>query len=267
MTIGTVVIRGGGDLGTGVAHRLFRSGFKVVIAEMERPLVIRRKVAFAQAVFDGETAIEGVKAVKVDRREKIDAAWEEEALPVVIDPDCQIVRSIGADVLVDARLAKRTDAANRNVAPLTVGLGPGLEAGNHVDVVVETKRGHNLGKVIFEGCAEADTGIPEEVMGWSEQRVLRAPCDGVVESLREIGDVVKRGDPICSVGQNTVSASIDGVVRGIIMNRMRVTKGFKIGDIDPRGIREYCFTISDKARAVGGGVLEAILYVMRGNHS
>lgn len=258
-----VVIRGGGDIGTGVAHRLYRSGFKVIILEIEQPMVIRRKVSFAQAVFDGQTVVEEVKAVKAHTREEIDTVWKEGNVPIMVDPDCSIIKEIKADILVDAILAKKNTGMNKNMAPLTIALGPGFKAGEDVDVVVETNRGHHLGRLIFEGYAEPNTGIPEAIKGYRGERVLRAPCDGEITNVLDIGDVVKKGDTICHVDQDAVRSPLDGVIRGILMNKMDVKKGLKIGDIDPRGIKEYCYTVSDKARAIGGGVLEAILYMKR----
>jgi len=263
MNSGVVVIRGGGDIGTGVAHRLFRSGFDIIVVEITHPLVIRRKVAFAQAIVDGHTVVEGIKAVKASRKEDIDTLRREGKIPVMVDPDCSILREIKAEVVVDATLAKENRGMRKSLAPLTIALGPGFKAGEDVDVVIETTRGHNLGKVIIEGYAESNTGIPEEILGYKEERVLRAPCEGVVRTILDIGDAVKAGEIVCYVDKEAVKTSIGGVVRGLIMNATKVVRGIKIGDVDPRGIREYCFTISDKARAVGGGVLEAILYMKR----
>jgi len=259
MTTGVVVIRGGGDIGTGVAHRLYRSGFDVVVVEIENPLVIRRRVSFAQAVFDEQTMVEDVKAVKAYSQEEINTILKEGNIPVIVDPGCSIAGEINAEVVVDATLAKKNTGMYRELAPLTIALGPGFKAGEDVDVVIETNRGHNLGRVIFEGCAEPNTGIPEEVKGYREERVLRSPCDGKTRNVLDIGDQVTKGETVCYVGEEAVKSPLDGVVRGIIMNGIEVKKGLKIGDVDPRGIKEYCYTISDKARAVGGGVLEAIL--------
>jgi len=261
--MGIVLIRGGGDIGTGVAHKLYKSGFDVIVAEIENPLVIRRKVSFAQAVFDGQTVVEDVKAVKALSREEINAILNEGNIPVIVDPDCSIVKEINADVLVDATLAKKNTGMHKDLAPLTIALGPGFKAGEDVDVVIETKRGHNLGRMIFEGYAEPNTGIPEAVEGYREERVLRAPCNGKIRNVLDIGDQVKKGKTVCYVGKVEVRSLLDGVVRGIIMNGIEVKKGFKIGDVDPRGIKDYCSTISDKARAVGGGVLEAILFMKK----
>jgi xanthine dehydrogenase accessory factor len=258
-----IIIRGGGDIGTGVAHMLYRSGFNIVVLEIETPTVIRRKVSFAQAVFDGKTAVEGVTAVKADTREEIYAIWQEGNIPVFVDPKCSILSEIKADVLVDATLAKKNTDMHKDLAPITIALGPGFKAGEDVDIVIETRRGHNLGRLIFEGRAEPDTGNPEAVRGYSEQRVLRAPCDGRVTNVLDIGDEVKKGETVCYVDKKPVSSPIDGVIRGVIMNKIHVVKGFKIGDVDPRGIKESCYTISDKARAIGGGVLEAVLYMTK----
>ena len=254
-----VIIRGGGDMGTGVACRLYRSGFKVLITERQKPLVIRRKVAFAQAVYEGHTTVEGITAIKVREVKEIGALVSEGRIPVIIDPTCTLAGEIYPAVVVDATLAKRSTGMSREMAPLTIALGPGCEAGKDVHAVIETNRGHNLGRVILKGCAEPNTGIPETVLGYGEERVLRAPCDGIVRNLLAIGDTVKEGAIVCYVSDAEVQAALNGVVRGLIQDGMTVIKGLKIGDIDPRGKKEYCYTISDKARAVGGGVLEAIL--------
>jgi xanthine dehydrogenase accessory factor len=258
-----VIVRGGGDMGTGVAHKLHRSGFQVLILEMGKPLVIRRKVAFAQAVIDGRITVEGVKAVRVNAKKDIVALWKQGKVPIVVDPQGNMIREVKAEVVIDATLAKRNTGMHRDMAPITIALGPGFRAGKDVDVVIETNRGHNLGRLIFKGYAEPNTGIPGPIKGYTEERVLRAPCDGKIRTVLDIGGYVKKRDVICYCGKEPVRAEIDGVIRGLIMNTMEVKKGFKIGDIDPRGIREYCTTISDKARAIGGAVLEAILYMKR----
>jgi xanthine dehydrogenase accessory factor len=260
-----VVIRGGGDIGTGVAHRLHKSGFDVIVAEIENPLVIRRNVSFAQAVFEGQTVVEDVRAVKVSTREEIPTILKEGNIPVIVDPDCNIAGEIKAEVVVDATLAKKNTGMHKDLAPVTIALGPGFKAGEDVDAVIETNRGHDLGRVILGGSAEPNTGIPEAVEGYREERVLRAPCDGKIRTVLDIGNQVKKGAIVCYVGDEEIKAPLSGVVRGIIMNGNKVKKGLKIGDIDPRGIEDYCYTISDKARAVAGGVLEAILSLEKGN--
>ncbi len=259
MSAAVVVIRGGGDIATGVALRLFNSGFEVVITEIEKPRVIRREVAFAPAVYKGRTTVEGVEGVRAVSVKEIVHLLREGSIPVVVDPDCSVTRALKAGVVVDARLAKKSRGMRKDMAPLTIGLGPGFKAGRDVHIVIETSRGHNLGRVIRDGYAQPNTGVPEVVNGYGEERVLRAPCEGKVKNIKKIGDKVGVDETVCYVGKKEVRSALPGVVRGIIMDGMEVDKGVKIGDIDPRGIRAYCFSVSDKARAIGGGVLEAIL--------
>ncbi|WP_352418377.1 selenium-dependent molybdenum cofactor biosynthesis protein YqeB [Proteiniborus sp.] len=260
-----VVIRGGGDIASGVAYRLHRSGFKVLILEIEKPTVIRRTVSFAQAVFDGDTVVEGAKAVKVNSKEEIYKCWENKDIPIIIDEQLNILKEIKADVLIDGILAKKNLGTNKNLAPITIALGPGFEAGVDADVVIETKRGHYLGSLIFEGFAEPDSGIPGIINGYGKERVIKSPADGVIHHISKIGDLVKKDQTIALIEGVPVKASIDGVLRGLIMEGLEVYKGLKIADVDPRGVKEYCNTISEKARAVGGGVLEAILYLKNKN--
>jgi xanthine dehydrogenase accessory factor len=255
-----VIIRGGGDLATGVAHRLFRSGFKVLLLEVDQPLVVRRTVSFAQAVIDGETAVEDVRALKVSGIDEIRTAWQQGLIPVLVDPGAAVLKELTADVVVDATLAKRDTGMRRDMAPLTIALGPGFEAGKQVHVVIETNRGHDLGRLIFTGSAEPDTGAPGPVKGFSTERVLRAPCNGEVRHVVDIGAEVQKDDIICYVCDKPVRTVFAGIVRGLIMNGREVPQGLKIGDVDPRPVREHCYTISDKARALGGSVLEAILH-------
>lgn len=257
----TVVIRGGGDLGSGVAHKLHRSGFRVLILEVADPLVVRRTVSFAQAVIDGEAVVEEIRAVRVHTKDEITRQWQQGNIPIMVDPGCDILKEIKPDAVVDATLAKRNTGMHRGMAPITIALGPGFEAGNHVDVAIETNRGHDLGKLIFEGFAEPDTGVPAPVKDYGKERVLRAPCNGAIRHVLDIGDLVKTGDVICTVDGRPVKAPFDGMIRGLIMNGREVIEGLKIGDVDPRPVKEFCHTISDKARALGGAVLEAILYL------
>jgi xanthine dehydrogenase accessory factor len=253
------VVRGGGDLGSGVAHTLHKSGFKVLILEVAQPKAIRRKVSFAQAVFDGHTIVEDVKAVKATTKQDIEAIWNQGYIPVCVDPEASLLKEVKADIVIDALLAKQNIGMRRNMAPITIALGPGFQAGKDVDIVIETNRGHNLGRLIYEGCAEPNTGVPGSISGYAEKRLLRAPCDGHISTVLNIGDEVTAGEIICYVDTVPVRSAIGGVIRGLIMNNLQVTKGCKLGDVDPRGIREYCFTISDKARTIAGAVLEAIL--------
>jgi len=253
------VVRGGGDLGSGVAHALHKSGFKVLILEVAQPKAIRRKVSFAQAVFDGQTIVEDVKAVKAVTKQDIEALWNQGCIPVCVDPEASLLKEVKADVVIDALLAKKNIGMRRDMAPITIALGPGFQAGKDVDIVIETNRGHNLGRLIYDGYAESNTGIPGSIKGYTEERVLRAPRDGQIRTVLNMGDEVKKGEIICYIDNEPVRAAIDGIIRGLIMNGLHVTRDGKIGDIDPRGIKEYCFTISDKARSIGGAVLEAIL--------
>ena len=255
-----VVVKGGGELGSGVAHKLFRSGFKVCILERERPTVERRMVSYASAIFFGEFEVEGVKAKRArDVDEAIEILESREAIPVLIDPEWSSLRRLKPMVVVDAIMAKRNLGTKIDEAPLVIGLGPGFKAGEDVHVVIETLRGHNLGRVIESGCAEKDTGEPEPIMGYTFERILYSPSDGVLKIVKDIGEFVREGETVCMVDGLNVAAKLSGIVRGLLMDGMRVRKGQKIGEIDPRGKREYVYTISDRARAVAGGVLEAIL--------
>jgi len=255
-----IALRGGGDLGSGVACRLHRSGFRVVILEVEQPLAVRRTVSFAQAVIDGKATVEGITAVRVATLAEIQRAWQDGHLPVMIDPEVKVNAELKPDVIIDATLAKRDTGLRCNMAPLTIALGPGFVAGIHADIVIETNRGHDLGRLIFQGGAEPDTGVPAPVEGHGAERLLRAPCAGTVRQVLDIGTEVRKGEVICSVDGRPVLAPFDGIVRGLIMNGRSVPQGFKIGDVDPRPVRTICYTVSDKARALGGSVLEAILY-------
>lgn len=254
-----IVLRGGGDLGTGVAHRLHRAGFRLAICERPQPLVVRRAVAFAEAVYTGTQTVEEVTA-----RLAVDAAAAQNVLlrheiPVLVDPEGAALRALRPAVVVDARLAKHPLDTRLTDAPLVVALGPGFVVGEHCHAVVETNRGHHLGRVYWQGSAEPDTGKPEPVQGHSVDRVLRAPCAGALQGRKVIGDMVQAGEVIAVVNDQPILAPFAGVLRGLIHDGTQVTPNLKVGDLDPRGIRAHCFTISDKARAIGGGVLEAIL--------
>lgn len=260
-----VLLRGGGDIATGVAHRLFRAGFKVIIIDIKEPTNIRRQVSFAEAIYSGEIEVEGVKAVFAENLNRANRIIEDGAIAVLVDEKAQILDKLKVDILVDAILAKKNLGTNRSMAAITIGLGPGFIAGQDVDLVIETNRGHYLGRVIENGGAMEDTGIPGSILGFTEQRIIRALDEGIVENYKEIGHIVKIGDIICKTGNNKVPAKIDGVIRGLIKEGLYVKNGMKIGDIDPRGVVAYTNTISDKARAIGGAVLEAIMYKKRGD--
>ncbi len=263
-----VLIKGAGDLATGVAVRLYRSGFAVVMTEIERPLAVRRMAAFAQAVFDGSTHIEGVRGVRCapDEIEERLAAGD---IPVLVDPEAQALRLLRPAVLVDAIMAKRNTGTRRGDAPYVIALGPGFCAGEDCDAVIETNRGHFLGRVIRQGGAQPDTGNPGVLPGAAANasRVLRAPVDGFIVPSFEIGDRIAPGQTIAVVrGANgetaPVVAPFTGILRGLVHPSVPVTAGMKIGDLDPRAERSYCFTVSDKSLAIGGGVLEAILFAV-----
>ena len=257
-----VVVKGGGDMGTGVAHRLHRTGMQVVVTETARPTVIRRAVSFASAVFEGAITVEGVTARLVADDEALQETLARGEVPVLVDPQATIVQRWRPQVVVDAILAKRNVGTRLTDAPVVVALGPGFTAGVDCHAVVETNRGHFLGRVLLEGQAQPNTGVPGAVMGYTEERVLRAPCAGVFHGEKRIGDPVQAGEAVARVDGEPVVSRISGVLRGLLHDGLPVHPGMKVGDVDPRGVREHCFTISDKSRAVAGGVLEAILYLL-----
>jgi len=259
-----VLIRGAGDLATGVAARLWRCGFPIVMTELAQPLTIRRTVAFSEAVYEGETQVEGITARCVSDFSEIEPAWRENVIPILTGCDKVCVSAVKPEVLVDAILAKRNLGTRIDDAPFVVGLGPGFTVGQDVHAVIETSRGHYLGRVRWRGSALPDTGAPGEIGGVGRERVIYAPADGVFQHLLTIGSLVKKGDCVGLVGQTPVFAPISGVLRGLSHDGIGAQAGLKIGDVDPRAIVDHCYTISDKALAVGGGVLEAILTFLRG---
>lgn len=257
-----VLIRGGGDIASGVALRLYRAGIKVLISELAQPLAVRRLVSFAEAVYNGETQVEGITARRITDPSdtlKILRVFSQGQLPVLIDPEATCVASLHPAVVVDGRMSKRPSDTNRYAVSLVIGLGPGFVAGENCHVVVETNRGIAMGRVIWQGAPEADTGIPEAVQERREERVLRAPQDGLLETHVEIGDRLLKDQLIARVGGQEVLAPFQGILRGLLHPGMQVSKGLKIGDIDPRLEPRLCCLASDKSLAVGGGVLEAIL--------
>ncbi len=257
----TVVVRGGGDVATGIIVRLHQAGFKVIVLETAEPTVIRRTVACAECLFSGEVEVEGIRARQVSSAEEALRMTQENFIPVLIDPEGKYIKQIRPFIVVDAIMAKRNIGTDLGVAPLVIGVGPGFTAGLDVHAVVETKRGHHLGRVYYEGSAQPDTGVPGEIAGVSKKRVIHSPADGVFIPEKEIGDEVEAEDILGYVGNVAVKAPLRGVLRGLIQKEAKVYQGMKIGDVDPRCIKEYCWTVSDKARAVGGGVLEAILHL------
>lgn len=264
-----VVVRGGGDLATGVAWRLKRSGFQVVVLEVSEPTVIRRTVAFASAITEGSITVEGIQALQAADVAAVYEILENGAVPVLADTECTSLKTLKPAILVDAILAKKNLGTSRSMAPTVIALGPGFSAGMDGDchAVVETARGHELGRVILDGPAAPNTGTPGTIAGKSGERVLRAPAAGVFRAVAELGDLVKEGQLVARVAEAAednstaveITAPFDGKLRGLLSDGITVPKGFKVGDVDPRGAEVDEYLISDKARAVAGGVLEAVL--------
>jgi xanthine dehydrogenase accessory factor len=250
------VLRGGGDLATGVAYRLHHAGFPVAILELERPLTVRRTAALSTAVTAGRAQVEDVEARLVRSVEEAQQLVRTGMIPVLASPG---LAPLAPSVVIDARMAKRNIDTTIDDAPLVIGIGPGFNAGEDCHAAIETMRGHHLGRVIWEGPTAANTGIPGMVGGQSGNRVLRAPTSGVVEWDAEIADIVGSGQRLGRIGEAPIVSSLDGVVRGLITPGTRVEAGIKIGDIDPRADPTACFEISDKALAIGGGAVEAVL--------
>ena len=310
-----VAVKGAGDLATGVIHRLARAGFAVMATELPQPTVLRRTVAFAEAIALGQMTVEDITARYITSIEDIPATLTSGLVPIMIDPDGTVLKQIHPTVLVEATLSKRNTGITMADAAIVIALGPGYEAGKDVHAVIETNRGHNLGRVYLQGYAEPNTGVPGAIGGYTAERLLRAPCAGTLYGLRQIGDTVQAGETVAVIetdqggdqpGQTgdpahaevpthapwhaqgvpllwterraiavshssgtpcachaTVAAAISGTLRGLVRDGLVVSAGMKIGDIDPRAVREHCFTISDKSRAVAGGVLEAVMYLLR----
>lgn len=256
------IVRGAGDIATGTIARLHLCGWRVLALECSKPTVIRRTVSLAEAVTSGEATVEGIHAVRCETMADMEAAWAQNQVAVAVDPDGKWIDSLRPAAVIDAILAKKNLGTTLNMAPVVVGLGPGFEAGVDVHAVVETNRGHRVGRVIRTGTAEANTGIPGNIDGYTSERILRAPAEGHVKNLKEIGDMVEAGETVMTVAGIPVKSDIRGIVRGLIAEGTPVTPGFKIGDVDPRAEKSACYEISDKARAVAGGVLEAVFSAM-----
>lgn len=261
------LIKGAGDLASGVAVRLWRAGFAVVMTELAEPTVIRRTVSFAEAVYEGHAVVEEVTAVRAEPEDDLAALLRRRVVPVVVDREAAVRHRLRPVLLVDAVVAKRNTGTAVGDAPAVIALGPGFRAGTDVHAVIETRRGHMLGRVITEGEASANTGVPGIVNGFGEERVLRAPRAGVFRARRRIGDRVAAGETVADIDGTPVVAAIAGVLRGLLHGGLTVTEGFKVGDVDPRGEREYCFLVSDKALAVAGGALEAACRLLGGLRS
>ena len=270
-----IVVRGAGDLATGTIHRLKKAGFRLLVLEAEHPAAIRRQVAWSEAVYAGSARVEDVEAVRMDvdlaekknRKElleqEMERIWKKDGVPVLVDPAGLSIAALRPAVVVDAILAKKNLGTTKEMAPLVIALGPGFTAGEDVDVVIETKRGHNLGRVIRSGSAVPNTGIPGIIGGYGKERVMHAQAEGILRNAASIGDIVEARAVIAEIetenGTVPVEASLSGLLRGLIRDGYPVTKGFKIADIDPRKEElQNCFTISDKARCIAGSVLEVI---------
>ena len=254
-----VAVLGGGDLASGVIYRLHRAGFPVVVTELAKPLLVRRAVCYGAAVYERQITIEGINARLVDSAEDVFSTIAQDAIPVLIDEPSASISALRPTIIVDARMAKRNLGTSMTDAPLVIGLGPGFTAGVDVHTVIETNRGHRLGRCIWQGAAEPNTGTPGKVAGKAATRVLRAPRAGYVEAYFAIGERVQEEETIATVAGEAIIAPFDGILRGIIHETVAVTPGMKIGDLDPRVDQQFSFTISDKSLAIGGGVLEAVL--------
>lgn len=274
-----IICRGGGDLATGIVHRLFRAGFPVLVLETDSPAAIRRQVSFSEAVYDGTATVEGVTAERIASadRASVNHVLEEGRVPLLVDPEGSSIPLLKPDIVVDAIIAKKNLGTAKEMAPLVIGVGPGFTAGEDVDLVVESMRGHNLARIFTTGSALPNTGIPGNIGGFTKERVLHAEAAGYMKNIRQIGDIVEKGEEIARIYEKmiedgtfsgsyvSVEASISGMIRGLIREGYHFQKGFKIADIDPRESElANCFTISDKARSIGGSVLEAVCGYVNG---
>lgn len=259
-----IVVRGAGDISTGTIHRLWAAGFRVLALETEYPSAIRRQVALSEAVYQGRAEVEGAEAVRIDRVEEAEAVWEANRIPLLIDAEGVCIKQLQPAVVIDAILAKKNLGTKKDMAPLTIALGPGFVAGEDVHYVVETMRGHNLGRIIDEGAAVPNTGVPGMVGGYAAERVIHANAEGIFHVICDIGSTVEAGAKIAEIKDASgtsvsVCTEISGIIRGMIREGYPVTEGFKIADVDPRMDElKNCFTISDKARCIAGSVLELV---------
>ena len=258
-----IVVRGGGDLATGTIHCLWSAGFRVLVLEAKHPAAIRRQVSLSEAVYEATATVEGLNAVRIDDISQMEQVWAEGKVPMLVDPEGACLEQVKPAVVVDAIIAKKNLGTHRGMAPKTIALGPGFVAGEDVDVVVETSRGHKLGRVIRQGTAKPNTGIPGIIGGYGKERVMHSPAEGVLRNVHAIGDIVEAGTEIAYIetaeGHVPVLATISGIIRGLIRDGYPVTVGFKIADIDPRREElENCWLISDKARCIAGSVLQEV---------
>jgi xanthine dehydrogenase accessory factor len=254
-----VLIRGGGEIASGVAHKLARAHFRVCMTETSKPMAISRGVAFSEAIYDGKKEVEGIVARRVESTIEIAEVWRENKLPIIIDPEASLKDALRPQILVDAIMAKRNTGTHIGDASLVIGLGPGFRAGKDVHVVVETNNSEGLGKVIFEGEAEKDSGVPIPIMGLTFERVLHAPESGLFIANKDIGEVVTAGEVIARIGQKSIKAPISGAIRALFRSGIQVEKGTKLAEVDPTANIETCYIIRAKVRVIAEGVLEAIL--------
>ena len=254
-----ILIKGGGEVGSAVAHKLHRSRFKVCLTEIDQPLAVSRGASFCDAVYDGAMEVEGVKARRIDAYEEIALTWEGDEIPLLIDPQARVKGWLKPDIVVDAIMAKRNTGTAINDAPFVIGLGPGFCAGKDVHVVVETNNSENLGKVILQGEAEPNTGIPLQVELLTRERAMFSPIDGVFHATLKIGDMVRTGDTVGFVERVAVKVQTDGVLRALLRDGLRISKDTKLGEVDPRGEKWMCYVIRPRMRTIAGGVLEAVL--------
>ena len=234
-----ILIKGAGDIATGIAVRLKNAGMQVVMTEIAIPTTVRRSVAFSRAVYEGSAVVENITAKLVLDFAQIPAVLQQDEIPVLIDPRCEVLKSIHFDAVVDSILAKKNLSTDPTQAPVVIGVGPGFSVPQDCHCVIETQRGHDLGRCIYQGCAAKNTGIPGEIGGYTVERLLRAPCDGIFHPILAIGDIVKAGQTVAMVDDQPVTAQIDGIVRGLLQDNVPVKAGMKSGDIDPRGCYEH----------------------------
>jgi xanthine dehydrogenase accessory factor len=255
-----ILVKGAGEMASAIAWRLYMAGLRrICMLDLANPLCVRRRVSFCTALESGAAAVEGVQARAARTRVEVETAWAANEIAVVRTDHWARIGGITPEVVIDAVLAKRNTGTRKDDARVVIALGPGFEAGRDCHLVIETNRGHNLGRIIVSGSAEPNTGVPGEIAGHTDERVLRAPAAGAFETGREIGDRVSRGEVIGHVAGHPVIARLDGILRGLIRPGTAVVRGLKLGDIDPRGRRDYCDTISDKARAIAGAALEGVM--------
>lgn len=265
-----ILIRGAGELASGVAWVLAKSGFPIVMTEISQPLMVRWPVSFGTAIYTGEWTVEGITSQRVQSAKDAEDLWRHGIISVMVDPELKYLDSLRPSVVIDAILAKRNLGTTRMMAPLTLALGPGFYAGRDVDIVIETNRGHNLARLIYQGEAEANTGVPGEIGGLTMERVLYSACAGTFKAYKSIGEFVTPnmvlGEIVCRNSSVPLVAPIHGVLRGLVRDGLFVPEKTKLGDIDPRGVKQYCWTISEKARAIGLAALFGIVQELKNRH-